>query len=155
MKTAYLPTAATHIKLPFSQTLSIKMISISSAFPSPHFPLFFHVLRHRIQSQIHIPSLHFPSSLSRPYLLACVYACLFLPLCIFTPLSLSFAIHFFPYRSIKHSFCPLLSDVSPSTSIHLLLTLSLPILSWHPSPTTTTSLALTAIPSIFLHMRFA
>ena len=38
----------------------------------------------------------------------------------------------FPYRSIKHSFYPLLSDVSPSTSIHLLLTLSLPFPSLSP-----------------------
>lgn len=33
-------TSATRIKLPFFQSLSMKMISISSAFPSPHFPLF-------------------------------------------------------------------------------------------------------------------
>lgn len=75
-----------------------------------------------------------------------------------TPRSLSSVVQFFPYRSIKHSFYPLLSDVSPSTSIHLLLSLSLPFPSRSPPnypTTTTTSLALTAVHSIFLHMRFA
>lgn len=76
-----------------------------------------------------------------------------------TPRFLSSGAQFFPYHSIKHSFYPLLSDVSPSTSIHLLLSPSLPFPSLsppdYPTTTTTTSLALTAVHSIFLHMRFA
>lgn len=117
---------------PFSpRSLAVKMISISSQ--SFSFSSFL-----SCSSSSH-PLFSFPSCISWPVYTSAWFLFFFTSLCSFTPLSLSsfffsFFLPFgsFPYRSIKHSFYPLLSDVSPSTSIHLLLTLSLPFPSLSP-----------------------
>ena len=129
-----LDTPPTHVQLPVSLLPSLPCRENDFYFISVFLIFLFSFMFFLITSSLFISLL---------YLLACIYVCLvfffFTSLCSFTPLSLSsfffsFFLPFgsFPYRSIKHSFYPLLSDVSPSTSIHLLLTLSLPFPSLSP-----------------------
>lgn len=106
------------INSPFSHSLSLTFHENNLYF----IPVFPFLTSFSMSPHHHTISFHSPP-ISHGL---CIRLPVFTSLCISTPLSLPFfAVQFFPYRPIKHFFHPQLCDISPSTSIHLLLTLSL------------------------------
>lgn len=149
----------THNKLPFSHFLSLTFhendLYFISVSPFLSFSTF---LRH------HILSFRFPPAFPAIShgLCICLPVFFFTSLCIFTPLSLSFCcsvLSLSPHKTLlpPAAFWRLSFHLHPSPphSLPPFPALS-PLDNPHPSsPNTTTSLALTAVHSIFLHMRFA